>query len=93
MPDATVRRRVVVRGDVQGVFFRDSTRREAESRGVAGSVTNRDDGAVEAVFEGPEAAVDAMVEFCRAGPSRAEVEDVEVTEEQPEGRRGGFSVI
>ena len=47
-----VRRRVVVRGDVQGVFFRDSTRKEAESRGVSGSVTNRPDGAVEAVFEG-----------------------------------------
>jgi acylphosphatase len=56
-------------------------------------VTNRDDGAVEAVFEGPTAAVAAMVEFCRAGPSRAEVVDVEVTEEQPEGRGGGFSVI
>jgi acylphosphatase len=93
MPDATVRRRVVVRGDVQGVFFRDSTRREAESRGVRGSVTNRDDGAVEAVFEGPEAAVDAMVEFCRSGPSRAQVEDLEVTEEKPEGRGGGFKVI
>jgi acylphosphatase len=93
MSDATVRRRVVVRGDVQGVFFRDSARREAESRGLSGSVTNRDDGAVEAVFEGPEDAVDAMVEFCRSGPSRAQVEDVEVTEEEPEGRGGGFSVI
>jgi acylphosphatase len=93
MSDANVRRRVVVRGDVQGVFFRDSTRREAESRGVRGSVTNRDDGAVEAVFEGPEAAVDAMVEFCRSGPSRAQVEDLEVTEEKPEGRGGGFKVI
>jgi acylphosphatase len=93
MSDANVRRRVVVRGDVQGVFFRDSTRREAESRGVGGSVTNRGDGTVEAVFEGPAAAVDAMVEFCRSGPSRAQVEDVEVTEEKPEGRGGGFKVI
>jgi acylphosphatase len=82
-----------MRGDVQGVFFRDSTRREAESRGVSGSVTNRADGAVEAVFEGSEAAVDAMVEFRRSGPSRAQVEAVDVTEEKPEGRGGGFSVI
>jgi acylphosphatase len=90
---APVRRRVVVRGEVQGVFFRDSTRREAESRGVAGSVTNRSDGAVEAVFEGPAQAVDAMIEFCRSGPGRSRVEDVEVTEEEPEGRGGGFRVI
>jgi acylphosphatase len=87
------RRRVVVRGDVQGVFFRDSTRDEAEARGVSGSVTNRDDGAVEAVFEGSREAVDAMIAFCREGPSRAQVEDVEVTEEQPEGSGGGFRVI
>ena len=89
----TVRRRVVVRGDVQGVFFRDSTRKEAEARGVSGSVANRDDGAVEAVFEGPPDAVEALVAFCREGPSRASVEDVEVIEEQPEGSSGGFRVI
>jgi acylphosphatase len=89
----TVRRRVVVRGDVQGVFFRDSTRKEAEARGVSGSVTNRADGAVEAVFEGSRDAVDAMVAFSREGPSRAQVEDVEVIEEEPEGSRGGFRVI
>jgi acylphosphatase len=88
-----VRRRVVVRGDVQGVFFRDSTRERAEARGVSGSVTNRDDGAVEAVFEGPPDAVEAMVAFCREGPSRASVEDVEVIEEEPEGSTGGFRVI
>jgi acylphosphatase len=93
MSGGAVRRRVVVRGEVQGVFFRDSTRTEAESRGVSGSVTNRSDGAVEAVFEGPEEAVEAMLDFCRTGPSSARVEDVEVTEEEPEGRGGGFSVI
>lgn len=87
------RRRVVVRGEVQGVFFRDSTRREAEARGLTGSVTNRPDGAVEAVFEGSEDAVVEMIEFCRSGPSRAQVVDVEVIEEEPEGRGGGFSVI
>ncbi len=81
----TVRRRVVVRGDVQGVFFRDSTRREAEQRGVAGWAENRADGAVEAVFEGSRADVDALVDFCRSGPPRAEVRDVDVSEEEPTG--------
>ena len=80
-----VRRRVVVRGRVQGVFFRDSTENEARSRGVAGWVRNRDDGAVEAVFEGDPDAVEAVVEFCRSGPSRADVEDVDVSDEEPEG--------
>ena len=77
-----------MRGRVQGVFFRDSTREEAERRGVAGWVRNRDDDAVEAVFEGDPGAVDALVEFCRSGPSRAEVDDVEVSEEEPEGASG-----
>jgi acylphosphatase len=78
----------VVHGRVQGVFFRDSTRDEAERRGVAGWVTNRDDGAVEAVFEGDSGAVDAMVAFCREGPSSADVERVEESEEEPEGLSG-----
>ena len=83
-----VRRRVVVHGDVQGVFFRDSTRTEASRRGVAGWVTNRPDGAVEAVFEGEPEAVEALVAFCRDGPSRARVEDVEEHTEEPEGLDG-----
>jgi acylphosphatase len=86
-----VRRRVVVEGHVQGVFFRDSARREATRRGVAGWVCNRGDGAVEAVFEGQPDAVDALVEFCRSGPRGAAVEDVSVVEEPVEGL-GGFDV-
>jgi acylphosphatase len=86
-----IRRRVTVHGNVQGVFFRDSTEKEAGSRGVAGWVRNRDDGAVEAVFEGDEDAVEALVEFCRSGPSKADVERVEVEQEEPEGL-DGFSV-
>jgi len=82
------RTRVVVHGDVQGVFFRDATRSEADSQGVAGWVTNRDDGAVEAVFEGESGAVQAMVDFCRSGPSKADVENVEVEEQEPEGGSG-----
>jgi acylphosphatase len=85
------RRNVVARGRVQGVFFRDATRREAQRRGVAGWAANRSDGAVEAVFEGSDDAVDAMVEFVRRGPGHAEVADVEVRAEDPEGLQG-FSV-
>ena len=83
-----VRRRVVVHGSVQGVFFRDSCRREANSRGVAGWVTNRRDGAVEAVFEGPPDAVAALVDFCRHGPRGADVESLDETSEEPEGLSG-----
>jgi acylphosphatase len=83
-----VRRRVVVHGLVQGVFFRDTTRREATRRGVSGWVTNRPDGAVEAVFEGAPDAVAAMVSFCRSGPRGARVERVEETGEEPEGVTG-----
>jgi acylphosphatase len=85
---ARIRRRVTAHGRVQGVFFRDSTREEAERRGVAGSVRNTGDGTVEAVFEGDEAAVDALVEFCRSGPGSADVERVDVEEEEPEGLEG-----
>jgi acylphosphatase len=78
----------VVHGDVQGVFFRDATQKEASSRGVAGWVTNRDDGAVEAVFEGDSDAVEVMVKFAREGSSQAQVERVDVEDEEPEGLSG-----
>ena len=80
--------RVVVTGRVQGVYFRESCRSAARAERVAGSVRNRGDGAVEAVFEGPPAAVDRMVEWCATGPPRAHVESVEVTEEAPVGESG-----
>jgi acylphosphatase len=82
------RKRVVVSGRVQGVFFRDTMRRRAEAAGVAGWVRNTPEGVVEAVFEGDPEAVDGLVEFSRRGPSRAEVASVDVTEEQPEGLTG-----
>lgn len=88
MSPGPVRRRVVVRGMVQGVFFRDTTRREAAARGVTGWVANRPDGAVEAVLEGEPGAVEDVVEACRHGPRGAEVREVEVTEEDPEGLSG-----
>jgi acylphosphatase len=82
------RRRVVVHGLVQGVFFRDTTRRQAVQRGVAGWVRNNPDGSVEAVFEGEEDAVERLVELCREGPRGARVESVDVLREDPEGLSG-----
>ncbi|MQA75778.1 MAG: acylphosphatase [Solirubrobacterales bacterium] len=78
----------MVGGRVQGVFFRDSLRRLAQSRGVAGWATNRADGTVETVLEGEPRAVAELVDFCRRGPARAAVERVEVTDEDPEGIEG-----
>jgi acylphosphatase len=80
-----IRRRVLVSGTVQGVFFRDSCRRAAAEAEVAGWVRNLPDGRVEAVFEGDPAPVERMVAWMGHGPSRAVVERVEVVEEQPEG--------
>jgi acylphosphatase len=81
-------RRVVVHGTVQGVFFREATRRRAESRGVRGWVRNNEDGTVEALFEGDPEAVDAMVRFVHEGPGAAQVKHVDVEEAQPEGLDG-----
>lgn len=87
MPDRT-RAHVYVSGTVQGVFYRATTRDEARDRGVDGWVRNLDDGRVEAVFEGPESAVQALVEWCHTGSSAADVTAVDVTHEDPEGLDG-----
>lgn len=83
-----IRRRVVAHGRVQGVFFRDTTRRAAAQRGVAGWARNVPDGTVEAVFEGEPDAVERMVELCREGPRGAQVERLDVFDEEPEGLTG-----
>jgi acylphosphatase len=83
-----IRRKVVVQGRVQGVFFRDSVRERASACGVAGWVTNRSDGAVEAVLEGSANAVSGVVEFMRSGPPRAKVSGACATDEKPEGLSG-----
>jgi acylphosphatase len=80
--------RVLVRGRVQGVFFRAESRARAESLDLAGSVRNLPDGAVEAVFEGDPERVESMVDWCRRGPEGASVEGVEVSSEEPTGERG-----
>jgi len=85
--------RVQVSGLVQGVWFRESTKQEAERLGVTGWVRNRVDGRVEGVFEGPEAAVDRLVAWCRTGPSAARVDDVEVAPETEPGVFSSFRVV
>jgi acylphosphatase len=83
-----IRRRVVIAGLVQGVFFRDSTRRLARQHGVSGWVANCADGTVEAVFEGEPDAVERLVSFSREGPRGARVDSVQVMEEEPDGLAG-----
>ena len=80
-----IRYHVLVSGRVQGVFFRDTCRRLAEEHGVAGWVRNLPDGRVEAVFEGPDEEVLRLVEWAHSGPRLAEVDDVAVQSEPPEG--------
>jgi acylphosphatase len=76
---------VRVTGMVQGVFFRDSCRREARQREVSGWVRNTSSGEVEAEFEGAASDVDAMVAWCRHGPPAAVVEQVTTTDVEPTG--------
>lgn len=83
-----VRRRVVLQGRVQGVWFRESTRRRAEELGVSGWVRNREDGAVEAELEGAAREVEALVTWLGRGPSQARVDAVEIEELSAVGERG-----
>ncbi len=83
-----LRRRVAVKGHVQGVFFRETTKRRALTAGVAGWVRNCADGSVEAVFEGERDAVDGLLAFVREGPRGARVDWVDVESEEPEGLEG-----
>jgi len=82
------RRRVVVQGHVQGVYFRETLRRRAGAAGVSGWVRNRSDGRVEAVLEGEREAVERLVAFAREGPRGARVDWVDVANEEPEGLEG-----
>jgi acylphosphatase len=84
----TVARRVVVHGRVQGVFFRETTRRRARRAGVAGWVRNNDDGSVEAWFEGAPDDVEVMLHFAENGPSGAYVDRVDVQDVEPQDLRG-----
>ncbi len=86
------RAHVRVSGQVQGVFFRDSTRQKAEELGLAGWVRNVPDGQVEALFEGPSEKIEEMVRWCEEGPQRASVENVDTDFENAEGDHEGFEV-
>ena len=83
-----IRAHVFVSGRVQGVFYRASTENKAREAGVDGWVKNLADGRVEAVFEGPEPAVETMVEWCETGSRAASVEAVDRTNEEPTGIEG-----
>ena len=86
--EESIRRRVVAHGQVQGVFFRSSVQERAQAQGVAGWARNRADGAMEACFEGPQGAVEALVAWCADGPDSARVTRLDVVEEEPQGIRG-----
>jgi acylphosphatase len=88
MDPARVRARVLVRGRVQGVWFRQSTADAARALGVDGWARNLDDGRVEAVFEGTAASVGSALDYVRTGPERARVDDVEISYEPPTGETG-----
>ena len=90
--DDRARARVRVSGRVQGVFFRDSTRRKARELGLSGYVTNTPDGDVEALLEGPSQGVEEMVRWCGQGPPEASVENIDVDYEQAQGDLSGFEV-
>ena len=84
----SIRAHVFVSGTVQGVYYRANTRDQARDRGIDGWVKNLEDGRVEAIFEGPEADVESMVEWCHEGSPRAQVTDVQVEYEAPKGLDG-----
>ena len=86
-----IRRTVVVRGRVQGVFFRGSAEQQARAVDVDGWIRNRPDGSVEAVFEGTPEAVETLVAWCRHGPRWARVDDLQVSQ-QPAAGLTGFEI-
>lgn len=88
MTETQQRRRLRVRGRVQGVAFRAITLQTAARVGANGWVRNREDGSVEAVVEGSASQVEAMLAFCREGPRFARVDEIDVLTELPEGLQG-----
>ena len=87
-----IRRRLLVSGRVQGVFYRDSCKATAESAGVAGSARNLPDGRVEVILEGDPDAIDEVIGWCRKGTPQSKVESIEVSDEDPAGATG-FGIL
>ena len=90
---AKIRVHIFVSGRVQGVFFRQKTKQQAENLGVKGWVKNLDDGKVEAVFEGEEEDVKALVDFCKKGPRGAIVTGFKLDREKFLGEFDNFEVV
>ncbi len=88
-----VRAHIVIRGKVQGVFFRSEIERRAESLEVKGWVRNLPDGNVEAVFEGQELSVNRLIEFCKRGPYRAQVTKLDLNWEKYAGQFKDFRIV
>lgn len=88
-----VRAHAIISGRVQGVFFRMETKRAARRFGVLGWVRNRRDGTVEALFEGENHQVDAILDWCKQGPPHANVTDVEVTRKDYSGEFNSFEIV
>ena len=89
----SVRYRLIIRGRVQGVWFRDSTRRVASRLGVSGWVKNRYDGDVEVLAEGTEDQVRELIKWCHQGPTAARVTQVDETREVWQGEFDGFDIV
>ncbi|MDD3399488.1 MAG: acylphosphatase [Candidatus Pacebacteria bacterium] len=87
-----IRAHVFVSGRVQGVFFRDKTRRKAEELNVQGWVRNLPDGKVEAVFEGAKESVEQMVDWVREGPAFAQVDNMELSWQDHTGEYNDFEI-
>ncbi|UCH94651.1 MAG: acylphosphatase [Candidatus Aminicenantes bacterium] len=89
---AKVRKHVIIKGLVQGVWFRATTQDQALAHQVTGWVKNTSDGNVEAVFEGEVEDVEKVIQWCHQGPSGARVKDVEVETEEYKGEYSTFSI-
>ena len=83
---------VIVKGRVQGVWFRANTKQKAEQLGVSGWIRNTQDGCVEAIFEGEEKCVNEMIDWCNRGPPLAKVNNVEVKNQNPKNNYNGFLI-
>ena len=76
-------RTIVVKGRVQGVYFRASAKQQAMNLGIKGSIRNQEDGTVRLTIEGQEGAVEHMIDWCKKGPALARVKQIEITESEP----------
>lgn len=84
--------RLIIKGRVQGVFFRHNTNKVAYKLGLKGFVRNLDDGSVEVIAEGDKKKIDELIQFCRKGPAYARVDDVKIGYEKTKGEFSGFEV-